>query len=217
LSLAVETIAPIPALDYGRQLMAFNWLTAGYAHRDWLGEWGDLLEPRPQASARLLRRASMVLLSRHGLRERYLRETSRYTWLLKPSAVLMRVADHLGTAMLGGWVQHELQRREVLTQIRIMGPERRAAALVCAQRLKALPFCAAQQQWPLGTDPSNAVPRLGLSCLAAMLNDHSSGARERFTFRFAPKTLTPIALSNAQLEEAAVLVQEAVDGTWSTT
>jgi hypothetical protein len=213
----VDTAAPTPALDFGRQLMAFNWLTAGYAHRDWLGEWGDLLEPRSQASARLLRRASMVLLSRHGLRDRYLRETSRYTWLLRPSAVLMRVADQLGTAMLGGWVQHELQRQEVLTQIRVMGPERRASALVCAQRLKSLPFCVNQDRWPLGSDPSRAVQQLGLSGLAAMLNDHSSGARERFTFRFAPNTLTPVTLSDAQLEEAAQLVQQAVDGTWSTT
>ena len=80
------------ALDVGRGLLAFNWLPAAYAHRDWLGAWGELLEPRDTVGVRLVRRVSGVLLDRYDLRERYVRDLGSHGWLVQPHVTIRRVA-----------------------------------------------------------------------------------------------------------------------------
>ena len=209
-SLATATAAPAGssphALDVGRRLMAFNWLTAGYAHRDWLGPWADILEPRRSASLRLIRRASLVLLERYELRQRYLRDLGSHGWLMQPHEQVLRIADVLGTAMLGGWVKGTLERREVAQQVRVLGAERRQRALEHAQTLRGLPFPGALGAWPVAMTGSAAVFRLGVSCMAALLDDPHSGASERFTLRFAAGTVAPLALTPTQRDEGLALI-----------
>jgi YOP proteins translocation protein K (YscK) len=198
-------------LDVGRRLMAFNWWTAGYAHRDWLGPWADILEPRERVGVRLMRRASIVLLNRYNLRERYVRDLGKNNWLLQPEPVLVRIANDLGTAMLGGWVQRRLERQEVAQQIRVLGPERRQQALKHAQTLRALPFPPDSTGWPVAMTGTASALRLGLSGLAALLDDERSGARERFTLRFGYGMVSPLVLSPAQRDEALALIHSVVD------
>ena len=125
------THAPVEpaALDVSRRLMAFNWMPAGYAHRDWLGPWADILVPRRNAGPRVVRRASIVLLNGYQLRERYIRDIGTDGWLLQSYTALTRVASDIGTAMLGGWVLRRLERKEVALQLKVLGPEGRATAL----------------------------------------------------------------------------------------
>lgn len=195
------------SLDVGRRLIAFNWLCAAYAHRDWLGDWATVLEPREQASLRLIRRGSLVLLEQHGLQNRYLREVGSQFWLLEPRDTIGRLATLLGVAMLGGWVRHRLERHEVARQLKVLGRDKRQQALQRALELRALPFgpgpCGT---WPVETHGPGALFRLGVSCLAAMADDASSGARERFTLRFARGTVVPLALTPAQRDEALAVV-----------
>jgi hypothetical protein len=200
------------ALDVGRRLMAFNWMTAGYAHRDWLGPWADIMEPRPQAGLRMVRRVSVVLLNRYDLRERYIRDVGEHGWLLQPHSVLVRAANELGTAMLGGWVMRRLERTEVALQLKVLGAEGRKTAMEHARTLRALPFAPDKQGWPVTPTGQATLLRLGLSCLAAVLNDHSTGARERLTLRFPSGLIVPLALSEPQRDEALALIHSAVDG-----
>ena len=191
--------------------MAFNWWAAGYAHSDWLGPWADILEPRERVGVRLMRRASIVLLNRYNLRYRYVRDLGKHNWLLQPEPVLTRIANDLGVAMLGGWVQRRLERQEVALQIRVLGTERRKLALQHAQTLRALPFAPTAVGWSVPMTGPSSVIRLGLSCLAALLDDEQSGARERFTLRFGYGMVTPLILSPAQNDEALALIHSIVD------
>jgi hypothetical protein len=198
-------------LDVGRRLMAFNWWTAGYAHRDWLGPWADILEPRERVGVRLMRRASIVLLNRYNLRERYVRDLGKNNWLLQPEPVLVRIANDLGVAMSGGWVQRRLEREAVALQLRVLGAERRKLALAHAQALRALPFAPDATGWPVPMTGAASALRLGLSGLAALLDDEHSGARERFTLRFGYGMVSPLVLSPAQRDEALALIHAAVE------
>ena len=200
------------ALDVGRGLLAFNWLPAAYAHRDWLGPWGELLEPRDTAGVRLVRKVSGVLLDRYALRERYVRDLGSHGWLLQPHVTIRRVATELGAAMLGGWVQRSLERREVALQLRVMGPVLRQRALEYAQHLRALPFGGSRgPTWGLPLTGQAGIFRLGLSCLSALLNDPGSGARERFTMRFSSGLITPLELTSAQQDEALAVIHAVLD------
>jgi hypothetical protein len=200
------------SLDVGRGLLAFNWLPAAYAHRDWLGPWGALLEPREATGMRLVRRVSGVLLDRYALRDRYVRDLGRHAWLLQPHATIRRVSTELGTAMLGGWVQHTLERREVAQQVRVMGPARRQRALDQARHLRALPFAGDRgPTWGLSLTGQASLFRLGLSCLSSLLNDPSTGARERFVLRFSHGLILPLELSTVQQDEALALIHAVLD------
>ncbi len=194
-----------PALDLGRRLMAFNWLAAGYAHRDWLGPWADILEPRRLASLRLVRRASIVLLDRLNLRQRFVRELRDDAWVLEPRERIQRIATELGTAMLGGWVRNRIERTEVALQLRVLGGPARQRALDYAHRLSALPFPLAGS-WPLPLTGAATPLRLGVSCLAALLDSERSGARERFLLRFAADTTQQLLLSPRQRDEALSII-----------
>lgn len=203
------------SLDVGRRMMAFNWLPAAYAHADWLGHWADALGPRGAVSMRVLQRASVALLDRHDLRVRYLREVGLHGWLLQSHREVSAIAEVLGTAMLGGWVRSRLERREVAAQQAVLGPQGRQLALRHALELKALPFAPDAAGWPVTADGPASLGRLGFSCLAALLDDATDGARERFTLRFARGTINPIELTKAQRSEALALIHEH-DGTGAT-
>jgi hypothetical protein len=194
-------------VDVGRRLMAFNWLTAGYAHRDWLGPWADLLDSRSRPSLRLLRRVSVMLLERHDLIHRFVRDPGRHAWLLEPHSRLVRMAEALGTAMLGGWVRGSLQRQEVALQNKVLGPQRRARSLQWAHTLKALPYPGGGG-WAVPLTGQAAVVRLGVSCLVA-LPEAGSGAAERTAMRFPLGTVAPLRLSDAQRDEALALLHGA--------
>lgn len=199
-------------LDVGRALLAFNWLPAAYAHRDWLGHWAELLEPRDSVGLRLVRRVSGVLLDRYALRERYVRDLGRHGWLLQPHPTIRRVATELGAAMLGGWVQRSLERREVTLQLRVMGPVTRQRALEHAQHLRALPFGGERgPTWGLPMTGQVSLFRLGLSCLSALLNDPVSGARERFAMRFPYGLIVPLDLTDSQQDEALSVIHSVLD------
>jgi hypothetical protein len=198
-----DTTMATPAVDLSRQLLAFNWLVAGYAHRDWLGPWAAIIEPRRRASLRLMQRASAVLIERHELRERWLRDVGTQGWLLQPHEPVMRLARTLGVAMLGGWVQRRLERQQVALQHQVLGADR-ARALEHAHQLRALPHPA--QPWAVPLDGPPAVQRLGLSCLAALLDDEASGALERFMLRFSRGTVVALPLAARERDEALALV-----------
>lgn len=203
---------PDSGLDVGRALLAFNWLPAAYAHRDWLGHWGELLEPRDTVGLRLVRRVSGLLLDRYALRERYVRDLGSHGWLLQPHATIRRVSTELGSAMLGGWVQRSLERREVALQVRVMGPVTRQRALEHAQHLRALPFGGERgPTWGLPMTGQVSLFRLGLSCLSALLNDPASGARERFTMRFPHGLIVPLDLTDSQQDEALSVIHSVLD------
>lgn len=212
--MTIERVEDPPVIDVGRRLLAFNWLPAGYAHRDWLGPWGELMTPRGDVSLRLVRRVSLVLIDRLGLRDRYVKEVRDESWLLEPHERLRTVAGELGRAMLGGWVRYGVQRADVALQVKCLGAAGRRQALDHAQRLTALPFPDGQA-WPVPlTGP--AVPlRLGVSCLATLLESERTGARERFLLRFPSATSVPLALSTRQRDEALAIVSSACDSATS--
>ena len=193
------------ALDVGRRLMAFNWLAAGYAHRDWLGPWSTILEPRERASLRLVRRASIVLLDRLGLRERYVRELSDNAWIVDSHDRVKRIALELGTAMLGGWVRNQLTRTQVALQLRVLGSSGRTRALGYASRFAALPF-PLSGAWPIAPTGAATAHRLGVSCLAALLESELTGARERFLLRFPADMACSLLLSPRQRDEALSII-----------
>ena len=194
-----------PALDLSRRLMAFNWLTAAYAHRDWLGAWATILEPREKASLRLVRRASISLLDRLGLRERFIRELRDDAWVIDPHDRIKRIATALGTAMLGGWVRNRIDREQVALQVRVLGSTGRQQALERANTLAALPFPLAGA-WPLALTGATVPLRLGISCLAALLESEKSGARERFLLRFPADMSCELLLSPRQRDEALSII-----------
>jgi hypothetical protein len=194
------------ALEHTSRLMVFNWLVAAYAHRDWLGSWARVLEPRDGASARLLHRASAALLERHGLNQRYLKQADEHAWFLLPPVSLQPVAQALGVAMLGGWVRNGLEREQVAQQLHVLGPEQRAAAMNHAVSLRALPYSTSGDGWPMARLEPSSVFELGVSCMAALLTDHSSGSRERFLMRFAKGLVAPLELNDAQRDEALGLI-----------
>ncbi len=196
------------ALDQAGRLMLFNWLLAAYAHPDWLGPWAELLAPSDNADMRLLRRASLALLARHDLQERFLRkaDVEAHPWLLVSAKRLQPVAQELGVAMLGGWVRTRLEREHVAQQRLVLDTQQRRAAMHHAASLRALPY-AEGSGWPLSRLEPGAVPELGLSCMAALLDDPHSGARERFTMQFARGVIVPLALNEVQRREATTLIQ----------
>lgn len=194
--------------DLGRRLMAFNWLPAAYAHTDWLGHWAEALGPRSAVSMRVLQRASVALLDLHDLRARYLREVGLHGWLLQSHRDVSTIAAVLGTAMLGGWVRSRLERREVAAQLAVLGVQGRQEALRHAHELRALPFGPDAGAWPVAADGAALLGKLGISCLAALLDDPTDGARERFTLRFAQGTISALDLTKAQRAEALALIDQ---------
>ncbi len=194
------------ALEQAGQLMAFNWLVAAHAHAEWLGPWAPLLEPRDQVDVRLLRRASLTLLARHGLRDRYLPRVGEYGWLLVPPEALYPVAHELGVAMLGGWIRNSLERTQVAQQLRLLAPSERSTAMTYANTLKALPYAPKGKRWRLARLEPSAVFELGVACLAALLTDERTGSKLRFLMRFAPGVVRPLTLTPAQRDEALALV-----------
>jgi len=209
---ATAHVLSAPALEQNSRLMAFNWSIATYAHRDWLGSWAPLLEPRDKADMRLLRRASMDLLDRHGLRQRYLRSDDARGWVLLPLTRLEPVARELAVAMLGGWVRNGLTREDVAQQLHVLGPEGRAAAMRYAGALQALPYPADGIRWPMASLQPASVIDLGWSCMAALLPEVETGARERFLMRFPQDFAPPLELDDAQRREALNLVVEQTQG-----
>jgi hypothetical protein len=199
---------PPAALDQQGRLVAFNWLVAAYAHPDWLGPWATLLEPRGQVEMRLLRRASLALLERHNLQQRYARNVDAHPWLLWAVQPVQSLARTLGVAMLGGWVRTRLEREQVAQQLRILDAEQRAEAMRHAATLQALPYPTGDDGWPLSRPEPSAVVDLGVSCLAALLSDASSGSLERFSMRFPRGTVVPLALTHAQRDEALGLIRD---------
>jgi YOP proteins translocation protein K (YscK) len=200
-----------PTIDMGRHLMAFNWLPAAYAHSDWLGDWAGVLNPRDGASLRTIQRASLSLLDRYNLRERYVRDAGHFAWLLQSHQQLSAVANALAVAMLGGWVKSRLERTEVALQHQLLGTTGRQEALRYAHELKALPNFKREVLWPEPPVGAQAVLNLGLSCMAALLQDGSTGARERFTLRFPMGAIHPVALTNAQAKEALDVIEHVND------
>lgn len=205
--------------DASRRMMAFNWLPAAYAHADWLAPWALLVQQRDALSFRVLQRLSMSLLDRYGLRHRYLRDVGDHDWILASHDDLTRIARELGTAMLGGWVRLRLERQHVSAQTLVLGAQGRRQALQYALVLRALLLplhgntaadrsAASQgpQAWGLQGLDGHTTVRLGLSCMAALLDDRSTGARERFILRFANGVISPIALDAAQRREALQLI-----------
>jgi YOP proteins translocation protein K (YscK) len=174
-----------PTLDVGRRMMAFNWLPAAYAHPDWLGPWAEILGQRDTISTRVIQRASLVMLERYDLRVRYLRDVGTRSWLLKSHRMMMLIASELGTAMLGGWVRSRIERQEVSRQFEVLGGAGRQDALRYTHEMHALPFCQDPGGWAVPLIGPQSVTKLGISCLAALLDDDSDGARERFTLRFS--------------------------------
>lgn len=204
------------ALVQASELMTFNWLVASYAHRDWLpGPWADLLEPRGQAGMALLRRASLVLMDRHHLRDRFLARADECPWMLLPADAVRPIADELGLAMLGGWVRGGLEREQVAQQVRVLGAERRQRALQYAARLTSLPDPEHGDRWPIELLGPASVVELGISCMAALLEGDAgtqpgrdSGAQERFAMRFPRGLIVPLRLTLTQREEARNLIAE---------
>jgi hypothetical protein len=200
--------------QHHRRLMVFNWLVASYAHRDWLGSWAELMGSHVEV--RLLRRASEALLKKHNLMQRYLRQTDEWqAWLLLPANVLEPALKTLGVAMLGGWVRNHLEREQVAQQLRVLGPQQRAAAMGYASSLKALPYPQGKG-WPVEHMAPPLVHALGVSCLAALLN-HDDGSKERFLMRFAPNSVTAIELTTAQKSEALTLLNQQLNETLKST
>jgi hypothetical protein len=200
-----------PSIDVGRRMMAFNWLPAAYAHADWLGGWVDVLGDRSTVSMRTMQRASVTLLDRYDLRQRYLRDVGRHAWLLYPQRDVNTIAKGLGTAMLGGWVKTRLERTEVSLQQMVLGTLGRQEALRYAHELKALPLLKREAFWPVAPTDREAVVHLGLSCMATLLDDASTGARERFTLRFAYGTFLALPLTQAQAKEALAVIDAVGD------
>jgi hypothetical protein len=206
----------LPPIDVGRHMMAFNWLPAAYAHADWLGRWNEVLQPREATSLRVLQRISTALLDRYGLRQRHVRDVGAHDWLLASHDTVTRLARELGTAMLGGWVRTRLERQEVAQQALVLGAEGRRSALAHALLLRALPLPplgGAALHGPLAwgqtvIDTHTAV-RLGLSGMAALLDDRSTGARERFTLRFASGVISPLTLDAQRRDEAQQVIATA--------
>jgi hypothetical protein len=158
-----------------------------------------------------MQRASVTLLDRYDLRQRYLRDAGRHAWLLHPQHDVDTIAKVLGTAMLGGWVKRRLERTEVSLQQLVLGTLGRHEALRHAHELKALPFLPREAYWPQAPAGPEAVTHLGLSCMATLLDDATTGARERFTLRFAYGTFIALQLSQAQGKEALKVIDEAMD------
>ncbi len=205
---ATSHVLSAAALDWNSELMQFNWSVAAYAHHDWLGSWAQVLEPRDKASMRLLRRASMDVLDRHGLRDRHLRSADPHPWLLLPPKLLEPLARELAVAMLGGWVRNGLTREEVALQLHTLGPDGRAAAMNYAVSLQALPYPADGIRWPMTSLEPTSVVELGLCCMAALLTDESTGERERFLMRFPRGFITRLDLDEAQRSEALDLIHQ---------
>ncbi len=196
-------------LDLSAELIAFNWLPAAYAHPDWLAEWAPLLTPRSEVSVRLAQHVSRALLDRYDLRSRFVGDVGQHGWLMQPHSVVMRLADDLGLAMLGGWVRLALERREVERQVAILGPQRRNTALQYGCALRALPY-PAERNWPMMPHDSDTVVKLGLSCMLALLDAPVTGARERFCLRFPRDTFCDIVLSNAAKSEAMGVIHNSM-------
>ncbi|MCY7314632.1 MAG: SctK family type III secretion system sorting platform protein [Rubrivivax sp.] len=213
--------AQLPPIDAGRHMMAFNWLPAAYAHADWLGRWNEVLQPREATSLRVLQRISTALLDRYGLRHRHLRDVGAHDWLLASHDTVTRLARELGTAMLGGWVRTRLERMEVGQQTLVLGAEGRRSALQHALLLRALPFAPTNNSASTGSAPHSPAAwgqtvldvhtavRLGLSGMAALLDDRSTGARERFTLRFASGVISPLTLDGKRRDEAQQVIAAA--------
>lgn len=199
------------SIDMGRHLMAFNWLPAAYAHSDWLGASANVLNPRDAASLRTIQRASLLLLDRYNLRDRYLRDAGHFSWLLQSHQKLSVVASALGTAMLGGWVKSRLERTEVALQHKLLGATGRQEALRYAHELKALPALKREILWREPPAGPQDVLNLGLTCMAGLLQDTSTGARERFTLRFPHGAIQPVSLTNEQAKEASDLIDRISD------
>jgi YOP proteins translocation protein K (YscK) len=213
-----------PPIDVGRHMMAFNWLPAAYAHADWLGRWNEVLQPREAVSLRVLQRISMALLDRYGLRHRHVRDVGVHDWLLSPHDTVTRLARELGIAMLGGWVRSRLERQEVALQTLVLGAEGRRRALQHALVLRNLPLPPAiggvtparlgtpmqgPQAWGQTVLDTHTAVRLGLSGMAALLDDSSTGARERFTLRFASGVISPLTLDAKRRDEAQQVMASA--------
>lgn len=201
------------ALDEARQLLAFNWLPAAYAHRDWLGPWAELLEPRDRAGMSLLCRASLVLLDRHGLRQRHLRSAASHPWLLHTNETLAPIAQELGIAMLGGWVRGALEREQVALQLRVLGPRGRERALKHAATLKALPHIGTTLDVAPYLSDTASVADLGFSAMAELLDDETlnargTGAKQRFMLRFARGQIVALPLTPPQRVEALALIAQ---------
>jgi YOP proteins translocation protein K (YscK) len=204
-----------PKLDVGRQMMAFNWLPAAYAHADWLGPWAELLRERNRVSTRILQRASVALIDRYDLRTRYVRDAGANHWLLQSHLTVMAIANAVGTAMLGGWVRGRLERREVEQQQKVLGTAGRQGALRYAHELNSLPFAPSSGGWPVELTSPESLVKLGISCMVALLTDPADGARERFTLRFSHGYITPLELTMRQRDEATSLIHNVEDSTTS--
>jgi hypothetical protein len=118
------------------------------------------------------------------------------------------VAQDLGLAMLGGWVRNSLEREQVAQQLHVMSPQQRATAMQYALSLQTLPYPTSDHGWPLSQLEPSSIFQLGVSCMAALLTDESSGSKERFAMRFPRALVVPLELSDAQRQEALHLVRE---------
>jgi hypothetical protein len=198
----------LTAVQIEAQLMKFNWLPASYAHSDWLGEWAETLKPPHKRSHRLLRHVSKVLLEHNQLLTRYLKKTGETDWLLLPNNVLKPIAQALGIAMLGGWVRNGLSNQQVQQQLRVLTNAQRMAAIRYANELKALPYSNSGQGWLIDELKPSSLSKLGVGCMAALLEDEQTGAKTRFLMHFRQNFMRHVELNEAQRQEAKLLIHE---------
>jgi len=145
------------------------------------------------------------LLDRLGLRDRFLKEVRDEIWIIEPHSRVNAIALELGKAMLGGWVRNGIERADVARQVRVLGTTGRHEALQYAQQLKALP-CPRGGAWPVPLNGPSLPIRLGVSCLAELLDSLETGSRERFLLRFSVGTAVPLELSPRQRDEAVSII-----------
>jgi hypothetical protein len=188
------------SFDRSLTLFELNWLPALYAQPVWWDAWAPHRREPVWGLQRLVHRVSDELLRAHRLFERFGDERNTPPWLMWPSAALDAATHRIGRIALAQRVRGALGRAQVLRTIDLLGGAGRDDALADALRWPAL--SATLHESDALPNSAAEVARLGARVLCGLLDDKSTGLRERLGFRFADAHADPIALSAAQREEA---------------
>jgi YOP proteins translocation protein K (YscK) len=198
--------------DFDPPLFAFNWLTAGLAHPQWLTDAVPAVLSRGwRTEPRLVRQLSRSLLQRHGLSTRHACRLDVQRWVLWRPEALEAAALEVGAAMLSVAVCMSIDGCAVEQWDVLLGGARRQRALTYAARFPAL------SRANTGWCPEDRVRRdvfcLGASMLAASLTVAEDGLAERFRLRFADGALTqPVCLDDQRGEIERLLAQAQAEG-----
>ncbi len=189
-------------------IVRFNGLLSADLHEDSKRRWLPELPGAVWRDPRQVKRLSMLLLQRSGLRGKVFTDIPNSLWpmALLPADRLHRLARHTGALILGIRVRSSLSREHVLSWKQKLGEEAYRFAMNSAALLPS-------GRVPLTSIASESADDVGASAILAAISENPEAFKARIAMKL-PNQTAPMAIEADKAARLLITVAQIVEGEW---